>query len=223
MKRTEPGSALIADQWVIVHVQVLTSPSAAALSAEQMMGYQAGLPRYCTLSSAPPPSPCTLWLNWPLLYKMWRSCISLWASHCRSTAAYFRSCWPALSRRRSTYGQSVRVCTVIGGVFHVISPMCQLPHCEWSLRMNGFECIMEHVADCSVTAREGAPCTWQHRSFVHGKPETSVPHTCAAPARNSSLCGWGLCSLAANSFSQRWLLTLSNHWARGGFSEGAPR
>ena len=73
IRRTEPGSVLIADQWVTVHVQVSLSQSATVFSANGAKWWcvSASLPRYCTLACVSPPPhlpPLTVCSDWTGLY-----------------------------------------------------------------------------------------------------------------------------------------------------------
>lgn len=97
----------------------------------------ASLPRYCLRLC---PSHCALLPNRPLLYKIWRNCISLWAPHCtvhRQRLSSDPAVLQAAQRRR----RSAHAFIFTGGL--LCNPVC----CSG---VNGFGCIVKHVAKRNV-------------------------------------------------------------------------
>lgn len=158
-KRTEPGSAQIADQ--------VSRSSFAGLLTLRLFPTKrcviSSLPRYRPLASVSPGLPLPLCSDWPLPYKIWRGCISLqYELHTLQTDSglilILQSCMQ-LGGQLHMDSQLIQSPFIHCYYFemHAICPVCELPSCVYLLGMNGFECITKHVAKCDVTARDGAP------------------------------------------------------------------
>lgn len=153
----------------------------------------ASLPRYCLRLC---PSHCALLPNRPLLYKIWRNCISLWAPHCtvhRQRLSSDPAVLQAAQRRR----RSAHAFIFTGGL---VVQSSVLLGSEWLRMHREARCKTQRAIDRTI-----------HSAFMGNLKPPSITHVLLQS--ETSLSGWGLCSLSANSFSQRWLLiTIIQGW-----------
>lgn len=190
IRRTEPGSVLIADQWVTVHVQVsLGQPAAAFLQqTEQNDGVSAPVCHVTVRSPlSPPPLPSlTVCSDWTGLYCT-RSGGVASAFELQPVLQYrlrsFKGCRQTQST--ATHEQSAHsfiiflcVCAKTNDM-HVIPPRCVGSYTLlWILAWNE-RLWMHHGARCSMqcSSQMGGPWTLQHISFEERETWNLPPST----------------------------------------------
>lgn len=199
IRRTEPGSVLIADQWVTVHVQVsLSQPAAAFLQqTEQNDGVSASVCHVTVRSPlSPPPLPSlTVCSDWTGLYCT-RSGGVASAFELQPVLQYrlrsFKGCRQTQST--ATHEQSAHsfiiflcVCAKTNDM-HVIPPRCVGSYTLlWILAWNE-RLWMHHGARCSMqcSSQMGGPVNLTaHFIWGTGNLKPSSLHTCAAAVKNS--------------------------------------
>lgn len=216
IRRTEPGSVLIADQWVTVHVQVsLSQPAAAFLQqTEQNDGVSAPVCHVTVRSPLSPPlSP--LWLY--ALTELAFTVQDLEELHQPLSSNLSSNIGLDLSRAAGKPRAQLRMSSLLihSSFFFVCvcknkwhachpSPVCwelylTVDTClEWTA-LNASRCTLQYAVQRSDGGAREPYSTFHLRN---GKPETFLPpHVCCCSQKLPlSLAGWGVV-LSASCFS----------------------